>query len=498
MTVFLVGAGPGDPGLLTRRGAELLSRADVVVHDRLVDRSLLALVRTGAELVDVGKWPGHSRGAGSAGQQDEINALLIEHGRAGRLVVRLKGGDPFLFGRGGEEVEALVRAGVDCEVVPGVPSAFAVPAIAGVPVTYRGLAAAVTVVTGRVGDPGGPSSVDWAALARGGGTLVILMGVATRAEIAERLMAGGRAPDTPVAVIERGTTAAEVRITTTLKELGRLSVQSPAVVVVGPVAALDLGRRVGPLAGWRVVVTRATERAGPLADALAGAGARVMFLAVIETTEPADGGTALRKAATAVSDYDWVAFTSASSVERFVPLLRDGRSFGRTRIAAVGGRTQDALAAYHLIADLVPEQTSAAGLAEALVAASGPGRVLFPRAAGAGPDLPDGLAAQGWRVDGVDAYETVRAPAPSDALLAEASRADAITFTSPSTVAAYLAFCDQAGASAGVPAVVACLGPATARAARAAGLEVAVQAPGATVDALVGALVAYRRAETNK
>jgi uroporphyrin-III C-methyltransferase len=235
MSVSLIGAGPGDPGLLTLRGAELLGRADVVVYDRLIGRELLELAPPGAELIDVGKGPG-----GSA-RQSEINARLIEIGRSGRNVVRLKGGDPFVFGRGGEEAEALRSAGVDYEVVPGVSSAFAAPAAAGIPVTHRGLATSVSVVTGHVGDASAPVGVDWDALGRTGGTLVILMGMSERERIATELMDSGRPPDTPVAVVHWGTTRHQRVVRTTLAGLAAIDLPAPAAIVVGPVAALDLG-----------------------------------------------------------------------------------------------------------------------------------------------------------------------------------------------------------------------------------------------------------------
>ena len=257
MTVYLVGAGPGDPGLLTRRGASLLARADVVLHDRLVSRAVLSLAPPQALVVDVGKEPD----AAGQDRQEEIARLLVEHGRDADVVVRLKGGDPFVFGRGGEEVEVLRQAGIDWEVVPGVTSAFGVPAAAGIPVTQRGLASSVTVVTGRVGDTAAPGAVDWHALARAGGTLVVLMGVTTRGAVAEELVKGGRDPTTPVAVIERGTGPEERVVRTTLDQLGSVQVEAPAVIVVGPVAALGsspsgdssavAGRAAGPLAGDR-------------------------------------------------------------------------------------------------------------------------------------------------------------------------------------------------------------------------------------------------------
>jgi uroporphyrin-III C-methyltransferase len=245
VTVYLVGAGPGDPGLLTVRGAALLAGAEVVVHDRLIAHELLDRAPAGAALIDVGKVPG------APSRQAEINALLIEHGQAGREVVRLKGGDPFVLGRGGEEAEALQEAGVDYEIVPGVSSAFAAPAAAGIPLTHRGLATSVSVVTGTVGTgtaapagavgpDRGERDVDWRSLAKAGGTLVVLMGMSARAEIARELIAGGRPPDTPVAVVHWGATARQRVVRSTLEGLADVDLPPPAAIVVGPVAALDL------------------------------------------------------------------------------------------------------------------------------------------------------------------------------------------------------------------------------------------------------------------
>ena len=233
MTVALVGAGPGDPGLLTLRGAELLGAAEVVVYDRLIATELLELAPEGAELIDVGKGPGQS------GRQSDINDLLVAHGRSGRRVVRLNGGDPFVFGRGGEEAEVLRRAGVDVEVVPGVTSAFAAPAAAGIPVTHRTVSTSVTVVTGHAGDPALPG-VDWDLLGRLEGTLVILMGMAARAAITERLLAAGRTRDTPVAVVHWGTTSRQAVVRTTLDGLAAVDLPAPSVIVVGAVAGLDM------------------------------------------------------------------------------------------------------------------------------------------------------------------------------------------------------------------------------------------------------------------
>jgi uroporphyrinogen III methyltransferase/synthase len=476
VTVYLVGAGPGDPGLITVRGAEVLGRAEVVVYDRLSVATLLDLAPPTAERISVGKTP-----RGPSTSQEEINALLVERGKAGQEVVRLKGGDPFVFARGGEEALALLDAGVPFEVVPGITSAVAAPAYAGVPVTHRGLSTSFTVVTGHE-DPWAATETDWDAVARVGGTIVVLMGVATRAAIADRLLAGGLAPDTPVTSVRWGTRPEQCTVRTTLSALGATPMESPSVLVIGPVAALDLSwfeRR--PLFGKRVVVTRARDQASTLVDRLAALGADVLELPAIEVVDPADGGAALRAAATEVAAYDWVVFTSANAVDRFVPLVRDGRSFGAARLAVVGTATADALARHRLVADLVPERFVAESLVDAFDA--GPGRVLVPQAADARPVLAEGLRAKGWTVDVVEAYRTERVT-PSPAALAAAA-ADAITFTSASTVTNYV----EAAGTDLVPPVVACIGPVTAEAAAAAGVPVTVVAEVHTVDGLVDAVV---------
>ncbi|MHB1719564.1 MAG: uroporphyrinogen-III C-methyltransferase [Acidimicrobiales bacterium] len=521
MTVYLVGAGPGDPGLVTRRAAELLGEADVVVYDRLVGPDVLAMARPDALLIDVGKRPGQLH------RQSDINGILVDHGRQGGVVVRLKGGDPFLFGRGGEEAEALRAAGLQFEVVPGVTSAFGAPAYAGIPVTHRGLSTSVTVVTGHVGEPldssrassggsssGGPSSgeVDWAALAKAGGTLVILLGVAERAEIAHRLMAGGRDPSSPVAVVEWGTLPTQTSMRTTLSRLEEAAIEPPAVIVVGPVAAIDLGWFESlPLHGIRVLVTRARAQSAPLRDALRAAGADVVEMPMIQIVDPADGGAALRKAAASAPSYDWVAFTSVNSVERFVQLLRDGRALGPARLAVVGNATAAALRTWHLEADLIAEPQTAEGLAAVMPPAQsgaaedspvtaggsmapsyGRGRVLFPRAAEGRDVLAPALRAKGWLVDEVDAYRTVPADVSSGLRSqVEDGTVDVVTFTSPSTVRSYVSQFGVPGNWKKTP-VVACMGPVTAEAARTAGIYVDVVAAHPTVEHLVAGLVELR------
>ena len=497
MTVYLVGAGPGDPGLLTRRGAALLARADVVLHDRLVSPAVLELVPRSAVVIDVGKDP--DAPAGGAGRQEQIARLLVEHGRASTVVVRLKGGDPFLFGRGGEEVEALVEAGIAWEVVPGVTSAFGVPASAGIPVTQRGVAASVTVVTGRLGEPDGTGAHDWEALARVGGTLVILMGMTNRAAIAAALVQGGLAPDTAVAVIARGTTASQRMARTTLAGLADVDLGPPAVIVVGPVAALGphdaTAAAAGALlSGRTVVVTRSGERARGLVDALERAGATALELPLTRPVDAADGGTGLRAAAAAVRDNAWVVLTSVTAAERFMGALRDARDLGSVLVAAVGPATADALRRAGVEADLVPAEHSAGGLVEAFPEwrRAGSRQVLFPAADLAPATIPDGLTSLGWDVRRVETYRTVPRTAPEPALLDRVAAADAVTFTAPSTVQAFLALRTAAGRAVTSPPYVVCIGATTAAAARAAGLDGVHEARDASaqgsVDELIDAL----------
>ncbi len=505
MTVYLVGAGPGDPGLLTRRGAMLLARADVVLHDRLVSPAVLDLVPSAATLIDVGKEP--DAPAGGAGRQDEIARLLVEHGRRSDVVVRLKGGDPFLFGRGGEEIEVLARAGIPWEVVPGVTSAFGVPAAAGIPVTQRGLASSVTVVTGRVGEPGSDHASDggpdWESLARAGGTLVILMGMSTRRAIADALVRGGKSPDTPVAVVARGTTPSERVARTTLAGLAEVDLAPPAVIVVGPVAALEWSAAAtpaapGPLAGRTVVVTRSGPRARGLLDAVERAGATALELPLTRQVEPSDGGAALRAAAASVRDNRWVVLTSVNAVERFMAELRDARSLGPVLVAAVGPATADALRMAGVEPDLVPAEHSARGLVEEFPGADerrdgdGAGRrVLFPCADIAPDTIVDGLGGAGWDVRRVEAYRTVARSSPPPEMLALVAAADAVAFTAASSLAAYLALRTPEGAPVPVPAHVVCIGPTTAAAARAAGLAGVHEAWGASAEGIVAELIGH-------
>ncbi|HEX6166365.1 MAG TPA: uroporphyrinogen-III C-methyltransferase [Acidimicrobiales bacterium] len=496
MTVHLVGAGPGDPGLLTVRALEVLQRAEVVVYDRLSQESLLDLAPAGAERIDVGKAPGHVRLP-----QEGINALLVERGRRGETVVRLKGGDPFVFARGGEEAAALAEAGVPFEVVPGITSAIAVPAYAGIPVTLRHSSTSVTIVTGHE-EPGAgeDGTVDWRAVARVGGTIVILMGVARIGRIAAALMAAGRPPDTPVAAVQWGTRPEQRTVRATLATIGDHELGTPSTIVVGEVAARDLAWFENrPLFGRRIVVTRAREQASELVARLAALGAATVEVPAIAVAEPADGGAALAAAVdrVAAGAYDWLVLTSPNGARRLLAGLRaagrDARALGSTRLAAIGPGTADVLAAANLVADLVPPRfvaesllASFPGTGEGDVAT---GRVLLARAAVARDVLPEGLAERGWKVDVVEAYRTEPAPLDERAAAALAD-AEIITFTSSSTVTNFLA-----GAGSGaVPPVVAAIGPVTAATAREHGLTVDIEAEVHSLDGLVAALCAWATA----
>lgn len=494
MTVYLVGAGPGDAGLITVRGAELLRRAQAVVFDRLVHPHLVELAPPGAELHDVGRRPG------GRVSQEAINELLVELGGRCDVVVRLKGGDPFVFGRGGEEALALSSAGIVFEVVPGVSAVNGVTAYAGIPLTHRGLSAAFTVVTGHGGGgsaSGGLVPVDWGALAKLGGTIVILMGVEHRAEISERLTAGGLSPSEPVAVIENGTLASQRTTRTTLGALRDVDAGPLATVVVGEVAALDLAWFTNRLLlGWRVAITRTREQASQLSVALADAGAEVIEVPTIAIEDPDDGGEALRAVASQLSLYTWVVFTSANAVERLFASVRDARAFGGAKVAAIGDATARALQARGVVADLVPAEFVSEALAEVFpesradyIPGSRAERVLLPRSASARDVLSSMLLAKGYEVHAVDAYRTVR-PQPSPGLLESLRFADAVMFTSSSTVTGWL---ELFGAGA-LPPVVGCIGPITAAAARKAGISVSFEAQQHSITGLVAALAGHARA----
>lgn len=483
MTVYLVGAGPGDPGLITVRGAQLLARADVVVHDRLSARSLLDLAPSDAQRVDVGKR------AGQSSTQTDINERLIALGREHRCVVRLKGGDPFVFARGGEEASALEDAGIDYEVVPGVTSAIAAPAAAGIPVTQRYSSTSLTIVTGHEDPTKADSDVAWEKIGSLGGTIVILMGVAEIRSITTRLMAGGLSGDTPTAAIRWGTRPDQSVIRAPLSALADQPLRAPSTIVVGDVAAVDLGWfRRRPLAGRSIVVTRASHQGGQLAGPLRELGADVIEFPVIEIVEPADGGAGLSHAVANIATYEWVVLTSPNGAARFLNEVGDPRKLATTRIAAIGPGTAAALAEARLVADLVPAEFVAESLLAEFPAVTGGGRVLLARAEVARDVLPDGLRAAGWSVDIVDAYRTVAAT-PDPAALERVASAELVTFTSSSTVQRFV---DLVGVG-GVPPRIASIGPVTSATARSLGLEPSIEASVHTIAGLVEALRQWSR-----
>ena len=490
--VYLVGAGPGDPGLVTARALELLGSADVILHDRLIGAGILDRARADAELVYVGKRPGEG-----AIEQQEIEALIVARARSGHSVVRLKGGDPFVFGRGGEEAEALAAADVDFEVVPGITAGIAAPAYAGIPVTHRDDASAVAFVTGHEDPAKDEAAVDWEALARFPGTLVLYMGVRNAPVICERLVAGGRDPAEPAAAIERGTQPGQRVVTSTLAELANAVAEArlgaPAILIFGEVVRRResiawLERR--PLDGRRVVVTRARAQASGLAATLRSLGAEVIELPAIRI-EPRLETAAVREAIADIHTYALVCLTSPNGVALLFDAMaaqgRDARALANATVAAIGPGTAAALAARGVLAEIVPERSVAESLVEALAAVEVEGRpVLVARASEARDVLPEALAERGAKLDVVALYETVR-ERPEAAAIEAAGSADYVTFTSSSTVRNLVEILGDAFPGA---ARVASIGPVTSATARDAGLEVAVEAKRHDPSGLVEALLA--------
>ena len=495
--VYLVGAGPGDPGLITVRGLELLESADVVVHDRLVDAQILRRARTDAEIVDAGKMPG-GRGA----RQGDIDSHLIARAAEGRSVVRLKGGDPFVFGRGGEEAMALSRAGVPFEVVPGITSAIAAPAYAGIPVTHREVASSVTFVTGSESPDKPGTDVDWSALARTNGTLVVLMGWRSLESVVARLRDEGLPGHTPAALVEWGTGPRQRTVAGALADViekGRARGLGPPVVAVfGDVAALRDDLRWfdnRPLFGKRVLVTRSRVQAGALTRLLESRGAQVVEIPTIRIEPPEDYGE-LDAVLHRLPGFDWVVFTSANAVDAVFDRLRerglDARALHGTRVAAIGRSTAGSLHDVGIAADLVASLSISEGLVKDMAALDVSGsRILVPGAEARRESLASGLAKLGAEVEVVAAYRTVNvegSPANVDAALA--GGIDVATFTSSSTVRGLVRLLDgDVGKLEGVD--VACIGPVTAAEARNAGLDVAILAKESTVQGLVEAIIEH-------
>ena len=523
--VYLVGAGPGDPGLLTARALELIARADVILYDRLIPAEALEGARGDAELLFVGK-----EGGGESVPQEQTEALMVARARAGRTVVRLKGGDPFVFGRGGEEALTLRAAGIPFEVVPGITAGVSATAYAGIPVTHRGLASAVALITGhtrteaegRAGgagvasagdfrttsgdDAGTESDLDWPALAAFPGTLVFYMGVRQLPHIASCLIDAGRPASEPAAIIERGTLPNQRTVAGTLATIAERSraeeIRAPSITVVGAVAGLAtrLGWRTSlPLSGRTVAVTRARAQTSGLARRLRELGAEVVQAPVIRIQPLAggvgeEGGVGLQSSALDLSPYDLICLTSPNGVaclfERLAQSGRppaDARALAGARVAAIGPGTARALAEHGIVADVVPERY----VAESLVAALAElpvRRALIARAREARDVLPDALRARGAEVDVLELYETVAEPLSPPALAA-ARGADYVTFTSSSTVRFFL---EAAGGSADLSPTtrIVSIGPVTSATLREHGLEPHVEAERHDIEGLVAALLA--------
>jgi len=502
--VYLVGAGPGDPTLITLKGLNLLGKADVVVYDYLASKKLLDHVPKTAKFIYAGK----RGGVKHTHTQSEINQLLVDHALAGKNVVRLKGGDPFIFGRGGEEIEVLVEHDIPFEVVPGVTSATAAATYAGVPITHRGYTSSVAFVTGHE-DPTKPNTnIAWDKIATGIGTLVFYMGIKNLPNIVQKLMANGRDPKTPVAVVRWASTPIQQSVVGTLDTIAEVvrtaEIKPPALVVVGEVVKLRdkinwFEKR--PLFGKRIMVTRTREQASDLVASLEELGAEVLERPVISIQAP-DSWEPLDLALADLADYDWVLFTSLNAVKNFFFRLRekggDSRTLGRARIGVVGRATAEALLDYGIVADLVPEEFTGEGLAASLVAQGIRGKkVLIPRALKAREILPRSLEEAGAAVTVVPVYQNVRPVGYEEQLRQDLrdEEVDVITFTSSSTVSNFLHMLNARDAdelhALTKDIVIAAIGPITGKTIRDNGLQVHIQPASHTIPALVDSILAH-------
>ncbi len=507
--VYLVGAGPGDPNLITLRGKYLLERADVVVYDYLANKKLLNHVPPTATFIYAGK-----KGGGlHAFTQEGINQLLVEKARQGNMVVRLKGGDPFIFGRGGEEIEELAAEGIAFEVVPGVTSATAAATYAGIPITHRDYTASVAFVTGHEDPTKEYSNLHWDKLATGAGTIVIYMGIKTLPLVTKKLMDHGRSPDTPVAVVRWASTPKQRSVEGTLATITQVvkdaGITPPALVIIGDVVKLRstidwFEKR--PLFSKRMVVTRTREQASELVAKLEENGAECFEYSTIQI-EPVEDYAPLDRALANIIGYDWILFTSINAVTYFFKHLhavgRDSRSLAGPKIAAVGKATAEELGKYGIRADLLPETFTGEGLAQALLASEvGAGsQILLPRALRAGEALPETLTDAGAAVHVAPVYQNVPPKGRQEELRQQLAQGeiDLVTFTSSSTVTNFIAMVAPDDAEElkklmqGV--TIAAIGPITAETIREAGLQVDIQPERYTIADMVRAIVRYYQAE---
>jgi len=497
--VYLVGAGPGDPDLAVVKALKCIARAEVLVYDRLVSPRLLQHAAKSAELIYVGKLPDrHTL------PQEEINELLVEKAKQGKIVTRLKGGDPFVFGRGGEEAAVLAEEGIAFEIVPGITSAVAVPAYAGIPVTHRGLASGFTVVTGHEDPAKEDSDIDWQALAKNPGTNVFLMGMGKLSLITKRLKSEEMDPDTPFALIHRGTEARQRTLVGTLADIAGKAKEAdfkpPAIIVTGQVVKMReklAWFEQKPLFGRRIVVSRAREQASVFAEKLESLGAETIEFPVIKIAPPADYGP-LDRALGRLDSYRWVIFTSENGVKSFFSRLRekggDIRELKGAAICAIGPKTKEILEERGLRVDYMPSEYRAEAVVEQLQGRVMAGdEVLLPRANIARSVLPEALEKMGALVDSVDAYKTVRGDGDVPLLKEQlaAGEVDMITFTSSSTVRNLVAMLDEKPEGVALAAI----GPITAATIRDHGLKVAVEAEEYTIDGLIKAIKDYWRGQ---
>lgn len=498
--VHLIGAGPGDPGLITLKGLQCIREADVVIYDYLAAPALLTHARAGTEMIYVGK-----KGGDHTLSQEGINALIVEKACKGLTVARLKGGDPYVFGRGGEEAEVLVENGIAFDVVPGVTAGVAAAAYAGIPVTHRDLTATVAFVTGHEDPKKEASNIDWRALATGIGTVVFYMGVKNLPRIVKKLTENGRAQDTPVAVIRWGTTNRQRTVTGTLSDIeekvrsARLT--APAIIVVGEVVGLREKLKWfedRPLFGKTVVVTRAREQASDLCERLRKMGADCLEMPTIAISEVEDPGP-IDSAIENLPDYDWIVFTSVNGVTAFFDRLflsgRDVRSLGHIRTAVIGPATANRLRSYGLGTDIIPASFRAESVVEAFEKEPMTGKkVLLPRAKEARPILPVELVRMGAIVEEVAVYRTRQVTRDREDLISrlENGKIDLVTFTSSSTVRNFAALLPAGRAEALMKKVtVASIGPITSETATELGFTVHIDATTYTVPGLCEAIAAY-------
>ena len=500
--VYLVGAGPGDPGLLTLKAKACIEKADVVVYDYLANRSFLAFSRKDAERIYVGK-----KGGCHTMSQVDINRLIVGKAKEGLVVVRLKGGDPFIFGRGGEEAQELIEAGVSFEVVPGVTSAIAVPAYAGIPLTHRDYTSTVAFITGHEDPNKGDSDIAWDKVATGVGTLVFLMGVGNIANIADNLMAHGRNPDTLVAVIRRGTVPEQKTVTGRLRDIAErvrdAGLKPPAIIVVGGVVGLrnELNWfETRPLYDKRILVTRARHQASDFLTGLSRLGAECIEFPTIKIVPPVSWRD-LDRAIVSLEGYQWLLFTSVNGVKSFFERMdlldRDVRDLKGIKLGAIGPKTAQALQERGLRPDLVPNEYRAEAVVDAFRGhVSEPLHILLPRAAKARDVLPRELAKMGASVDVVEAYRTVKPDTKKDAVIEMLDRGEIhmVTFTSSSTVHNYVEmFKPEIDLLMKwmENVVVACIGPITAQTAQEKGFNVALVAEDYTIEGLTEAIVDF-------